>query len=273
MVEFEADVYVGGIYDPFGMLDPPDQLPNTLTGTYRYEVPGNDLEPDDLESGWYLFDQQPNGIRVNFGRYEFVTGTNETFPLNVWILNKPDDTFMDSFSLYGANVQTNDVEVSPEDCGIDVQFADGTGYAIPYEEGDRLPDYAPNSDDWGYVRRIMIMCHGIPYEKWFDISARITSATLVTETPMEALQIAVEELEEDGYITEDQRAGLYEKLLKADVKFNSDFGSETKNDAACNQMEAFLRQFEALAKFIDDSDYLYIIGLLEDVMKGEGCWE
>ena len=70
---------VTDVYDVDDILGGTIEEGYELRGTYRYDTDAEDLQPEDDTTGWYEWDEPPNGIRVTGGGHVFESATDPNF--------------------------------------------------------------------------------------------------------------------------------------------------------------------------------------------------
>jgi len=126
-------------------------------------------------------------------------------------------------------------------------------------------DFGLNEFDWGHVLEdggcysvsLLGICTSVGFSNTLGLVGQsfVPGSWEVTEVPgmtdMEKLVDFLESINEEyGYLSDEQLGGLAMKLLKAEVKFNSDVGAD-KSEQACRQFESFINQIDKFVpKFI-----------------------
>ena len=256
---------VTDVYDVDDILGGTIEEGYELRGTYRYDTDAEDLQPEDDTTGWYEWDEPPNGIRVTGGGHVFESATSPggTDPLLEARLSDEPEIHADDIKISSDWLSINGSLCEPTG-SMGIYGSDTSGSALT---SDELPEEPLNVDSWPMLY-ISIRCI-LTVRVWADI----TDVWLVTETLMEQLQSEVDLLVEEGILTEEQAFGLMQKGWESNAKFTSNVGAD-KTDQACNQMEAFLNQLYAFTpKFIPLDDAEILEGLALDIMAEEGCFD
>jgi hypothetical protein len=263
------------ITDESGVLGDLDDT-KELNGIYKFDKDAPDGVPEDW-LGSYWFDVGPYGITFT---YESEDGeTNLTFDSveggRLWIevMNNVEEypgDIADIIELEIRGVSLNGVACDDTDGGIIQMGFIGSDDVL---EDDSLPESALDLNDWP-MREFFARCHSAP--TYFNILGDVIFAEEVVQDPLDTLLTLLNEVSDDNNgLDAEQEAGLQAKIQQVAVKLGSNRAYQ-----ACQQLEAFICQLEALADqftpVVVDGETITVEDLLDlayQIQEDNNCQE
>jgi len=147
---------------------------DTITGIYTYDRSTVDLVPYDPHSGMYVHYEPPCGIHLSAGGFDFRSDPDDMY----FVVRIGDNirTHVDSYDLYKIGSWGNlPIATGGHVYEISWVLRDNSRNA---NSSDQLPTTAPVLDDWKSQNYLYVGSGD------FQITARITEATLIPEPSM-----------------------------------------------------------------------------------------